>query len=399
MSTVPKIVVLGAGFAGLTLVARLNSLAAEGLADVTLVEKNASLSVGGLFQFALREEIAPELIPISYANGAALKCEHTRFLADEVVTVDVANKQVITRSETLAYDYLAITSGARYIPEIVPGLKEGAYHAGDLGDVLQLKEAIKRFKGGRVVMNIPRTPYKCPTVPQEYALIIETLIREMGEGIREKTDIVFVTEADGPFPMMGFFRERFAQFGINTVTFAPLSKVDVPARMLHFGVGRDGNTAEPMAYDLLVATFPLAAHEAFADLCDETGLVPSDPRSLKTQWDGVWAFGDCAGMRLSTGPLHPKAGAFAMCQAEALASNLTELVRTQGVQDAGAENLGIARCDAEVGNNEGASVSVNLMGGPSSQFELGPVGEGAVEAKLEWVRDCLRTWFKAEPPF
>jgi sulfide:quinone oxidoreductase len=399
MSTVPKIVVLGAGFAGLTLVSRLNSLAAEGLAEVTLIEKNASLSIGGLFQFVLRDEIAPELIPISYANGAALKCEHTRFLADEVVTVDVANKLVFTRSETLPYDYLAITSGAWYVPEIVPGLRESAYHVGDLGDVLQLKEALKRFKGGNVVMCIPRTPYKCPTVPQEYILILETLIREMSEGIRDKSQFVFVTEADGPFPMTGFFRERFEQFGIKSVTFAPLSKVDVRVRTLHFSEGRDGNTADPMSYDLLLATFPLAAHQAFADLCDETGLVPSDPRTLKTQWDGVWAFGDCAGMRLSTGPLHPKAGAFAMCQAQALASNLTELVRTQGAQDAGVENLGIGRCDAEVGNHEGTSVSVNLMGGPSSQFQLGPVNESAVEAKLDWIRDCLRTWFKAEPPF
>jgi len=249
------------------------------------------------------------------------------------------------------------------------------------------------------VMCIPRTPYKCPTVPQEYILILETLIREMDEGIRDKSQFVFVTEADGPFPMTGFFRERFEQFGIKSVTFAPLNKVDVRVRTLHFSEGRDGNTADPMSYDLLLATFPLAAHQAFADLCDETGLVPSDPRTLKTQWDGVWAFGDCAGMRLSTGPLHPKAGAFAMCQAQALASNLTELVRTQGAQDAGVENLGIGRCDAEVGNNEGVSVSVNLMGGPSSQFQLGPVNESAVEAKLDWIRDCLRTWFKAEPPF
>lgn len=399
MQAVPKIVVLGAGFAGLTLTTKLDALARDGLADITLVEKNTTLSVGGLFQFALRDEIAPELIPMSYKDGAALKCENSRFLNDEIVTVDTANKVVITRSGRLPYDYLAITTGARYTPELIPGLKEAAYHACELSDVLQLKQAIQRFKGGRVVMTIPRTPYKCPTVPQEYILITETMIREMHQGIREKSEFLFVTEADGPFPMGGFFRERFEKFGIKIVEFAPLSKVDVASRTLHFAEGRDGRQVEPMTYDMLISTFPLAAHTVFSNLCNDTGLIPSDPRTMKTEWDGVWAFGDCAGMKLASGPLHPKAGAFAMCQAEALASNLTELVKTSGASDAGAENLGIARCDAEVGNNEGASVSVNLMGGPTSQFALGPVSESAVEDKLEWVRDCLRGWFKDEPPF
>jgi len=97
--------------------------------------------------------------------------------------------------------------------------------------------------------------------------------------------------------------------------------------------------------------------------------------------------------------MHPKAGGFAVVQAEALAQNIEALVRSGGKSDAGAENLGISKCDAEVGNNEAATVSINLMGGPTMMSELGPVTEEAVEDKLQWVRDAVEVWFKKKPEF
>lgn len=397
MSKQAKIVVLGAGFAGLTLCTRLNALAESGLAQITLVERNPSLSVGGLFQFALQRLIDPATIAVSYEAGAALRCSSVRFLQDEVSDVDLDARKVGTRSGTLDFDYLVIATGARYAPEAVLGLEAASYNVCNLGDVLQLREAIEAFDGGTVVMSIPRTPYKSPTVPQEYLLVVETLLRE--RGVRERSRLVFATEADGPFPMTGFFNERFARFGIETLVYAPLREVDSRQRLLHFGTGRDGRETPPLRYDLLMASHPLAAHPVFLPLCDGTGLIASDPRTMKTGREGVWALGDCAAMRLASGPLHPKAGAFAMCQAEALARNIAAPVRSGGAHDDGAENLGIAQCDAEVGNREGASVSVNLMGGPKSRFELGPVSTTAVQDKLTWINQCLAQWFRQAGEF
>jgi NADH dehydrogenase FAD-containing subunit len=173
--------------------------------------------------------------------------------------------------------------------------------------------------------------------------------RERNADLRDRTRLVFATAADGPFPMTGFFNECFERFGIESLVYAPVRKVDNRNRRLIFGEGRDGRTVEPIHFDLLMAPFPLAAHRAFEPLCDDTGLIPSHPRTMKTQWDGVCALGDCNAMRLASDPLHPKAGAFAICQAQALAENIQALVRSHGRKDNGAENLAIAQCDAEVG--------------------------------------------------
>ena len=363
-TTKPNIVVLGAGFAGLTIATRLDAVAAAGEANVTLVESRPALSVGGLYQFVLKREVEARDVPMPYDGGASLRAKAVDFLADEVTYVDTAAREVRTRSHVLPYDYLAITAGARYVPERIPGLAECAYNIGDLDHVLQLRAALDRFGGGRILMSIPSLPYKCPTVPQEFILIVETIVGELDPAIRAKTEFVLTTEADGPFPMTGFFLKRFEERGIDCVIFAPIDHVDPATRTVHFGEGRDGRVVEPMQFDIMMATFPLAAPPAFANLCNETGMIPSDPRSLRTDCDGVWAMGDCAAMRLASGPLHPKAGAFAACQAEAAAANIAALVRSAGGADASAENLGIAACEAEVGNHEGVTVSVNLMGDP-----------------------------------
>jgi sulfide:quinone oxidoreductase len=399
MSVIPRIVVLGGGFAGLTLCTQLDALASEGLAQVTLVERTPSMSVGGLNQFVLRRQVHASDVPMRYSGGTELRCPSVRFLCDEVTDINVKEREVHTRSEVLDYDYLAIATGATYAPEVIPGLATSAYNICSLQDTLQLRDALDRFQGGRIVMSIPQLPYKCPPAPQEFILIVETLLREAGNGLREKTDLVFTTEAEGPFPLTTFFKKRFEDYGIRIVEFAPVKEVETNKKRLVFGTGRDGNCAEPMSFDLLMATFPLAAPSAFQSLCDASRLIPSDPRSMRTEWDGVWALGDCARMILTSGPMHPKAGGFAVVQAEALAENLEALVRSDSKSDAGAENLGISKCDAEVGNNEGAMVSVNLMGGPTSQFDLGPVTKEAVEDKLQWICDSLEVWFKKKPKF
>lgn len=399
MSEIPRIVVLGGGFAGLTLCTQLDALAAEGLAQVTLVERTPSMGVGALNQFVLKRQVHASDVPMKYGGGAALRCSNVRFLCDEVTEVNVKARWVRTRSETLNYDYLAIATGATFAPEVVPGLAASAYNICSLQDTLQFRDALDRFQGGRIVMSIPQFPYKCPPAPQEFILIVETLLREAGNGLREKTDLVFTTEADGPIPMTPFFKKRFEDYGIRIVEFAPVEEVKADKKMLVFGTGRDGNRAKPMSFDLLMAAFPLAAPSAFQNLCDASRLIPSDPRSMRTEWDGVWALGDCARMMLASGPMHPKAGGFAVVQAEALAQNIEALVRSGGKSDAGAENLGISKCDAEVGNNEAATVSINLMGGPTMMFELGPVTEEAVEDKLQWIRDSVEVWFKKKPEF
>lgn len=181
--------------------------------------------------------------------------------------------------------------------------------------------------------------------------------------------------------------------------FAPVKEVDAENKVITFGVGREGDTHDPLSYDIMLATYPLAAPAGLSNICNESRMIPSDPRSLKTQWDGVWALGDCASMKLASGPMHPKAGAFAVTQGLALADNLESLARNGSFPESPSENLGMGECEIEVGENMATKITVNLMGGPTSSFQMSEISEQAVLDKIQWVSDSLYTWFKERPAF
>src|SRR6266511_4447148 len=68
---------------------------------------------------------------------------------------------------TLPNDYLVIASGARLVPEQVPGMVEGANEFYSLEGAERLRKALWEFRGGRLLIGVAGIPYKCPPAPVE----------------------------------------------------------------------------------------------------------------------------------------------------------------------------------------------------------------------------------------
>ena len=169
-----RIVILGAGFAGLTLASELDDLARSGSADVTLIDRSDRFSMGFTMQWVLAGRRAPEEGARLYTS---LRTRHVRFVHDEVVGIDVGACVVRTKSRRLPYDRLVIALGAELAPDLVPGLADGAYDLYELSSVLQFKDAIERLESGVVAIVVPSVPFKCPPAPYEYALLVDDLLR------------------------------------------------------------------------------------------------------------------------------------------------------------------------------------------------------------------------------
>src|SRR3989337_2837480 len=114
-----QIVILGGGFAGLTLATELDRLAAEGKAEVTLVERNASFQMGFSMQWVLAGRRTPEQGQRSYSD---LRAPHVRFLPDQVASTDTNARTVHSKAHELKYDRLVVALGAELALELVPGL-------------------------------------------------------------------------------------------------------------------------------------------------------------------------------------------------------------------------------------------------------------------------------------
>jgi len=149
-----NVLVLGGGSGGLVAANKVKKLLGDRV-EVTLVDKNGHHEFMPAYPwvaFGMRE---PEQIRRPLAN---LERRGIRFLQATVEGLDPANNQVKTSAGTLAYDYLIVSLGAEAMPAPAP---EG-YAPWSMAGALELREALKGFKGGRVVVGVSSPYYPCP---------------------------------------------------------------------------------------------------------------------------------------------------------------------------------------------------------------------------------------------
>lgn len=121
----PRVVIVGAGFGGLQAARALRNVAVQ----VTVIDRNNH----HLFQPLLYQVATAVLSPAEICapiRSVLSKQKNVEVLMDEVTGVDVQEQRVLTREQSIPYDYLILATGARdsYFghnewAEFAPGLK------------------------------------------------------------------------------------------------------------------------------------------------------------------------------------------------------------------------------------------------------------------------------------
>lgn len=137
MERVPRVVIVGGGFAGMNAAKRLRGAPV----DVTVIDRNNY----HLFQPLLYQVATGTLSPANIAQpirSVLRRARNVRVLMDTVRQVDLAARKVIGSDLEVEYDYLILATGARHSyfgkPEweqFAPGLK-------DLPDALEIRRHI-----------------------------------------------------------------------------------------------------------------------------------------------------------------------------------------------------------------------------------------------------------------
>jgi hypothetical protein len=166
-----------------------------------------------------------------------------------------------------------------------------------LEDAVALRDALERFDGGRLVVNLVDLPIKCPVAPLEFAFLAEAWLRE--HGLRERTEVTYVTPLDGAFTkplaareLGGMFDERGHRTGgrLHAGTRRPRRRLLV------------SYDEREVPFDLLV-TVPLnmgAPFVARSGLGDELNHVKVDKHTfLAAGHDDIFALGDAANLPTS----------------------------------------------------------------------------------------------------
>jgi sulfide:quinone oxidoreductase len=240
---------------------------------------------------------------------------------------------------------------------------------------------LAEFPGGRVVVGVTSTPFKCPPAPSETALLVHDLLTE--RGLRDSSEIALVMPLGAPIPpspdATAALLEAFAERGIAWHPEQLITSVDGDRRVLVCASGTE------LPYDLFLA---VPVHRPPTVVLDSgmcvDGWIPVDPLTLETAFPGVYAVGDVT----SVGT--PKAGVFAEGQASVAAQQIAAAVRGQ---DATETYDGTGICYLEFGHDQVAKVEVTFLSGKAPHGDMEGPSSLLAEDKVAFGTSRIRRWF------
>ncbi|MGO8871225.1 MAG: NAD(P)/FAD-dependent oxidoreductase [Acidimicrobiales bacterium] len=372
-----KVLVLGAGFGGLELATRLSEELGDEI-DIDLIDQ----SEGFVFGFSKLDVMFGKAVPSSvFHSYSSLVKPGVRFTRTVIRSIDPGRKSVVTDAGRFDADVLVVALGADLDPSATPGLTEAGHEFYTVPGAFALRDVLEGFEGGRVIVGVTSTPFKCPPAPSETVLLLHDFLTK--RGIRDQSDIALVMPLGVPIPPSPNASEAllaaFAERGIDWHPGRLVMGLD-PVRNVALLNGGD-----ELPFDLFLG---VPVHKAPV-VVEESGLavdgwIPVDPRSLETTFPDVYAVGDVT----SVGT--PKAGVFSEGQASVVAESILSRVRTGSEPEA---YDGHGRCYIEFGDGMVATVDVTFLSGAAPVGDIeGPSYELAA-SKAEFGRSRIQRWF------
>jgi len=310
-----RLVILGHGTGGTIIAAKMRQNLPEREWEITVIDRDWQhhYQPGWLF------------IPFGvYKKEDCLKPKTkfvpsgVNFVLDEIEGVDPEKKEVKTKQFNFPYDFLVIATGCRIVPAEVEGLLDGwgkdVHNFYTLEGALALREKLKYFEKGRVVVNIAELPFKCPVAPLEFSFMADWFFDL--NGVRDHIEIELVTPLSAAFtkPVAAKVLGDICQEkNIKVTPNFQLAQVDAAKKVISSYGGQE------VPYDLLVSIPPNFGAQFIIDsgLGDPMGYMDTDHFTLKAKnYDAIYVIGDATNVPTS------KAGAVAHYEADVVADNL-----------------------------------------------------------------------------
>ena len=377
-----RIVILGAGFGGLELASLLSAEFGDD-AGVVLIDKSDGFIFGFSKLDVMFGRTTADHVFHRYANVVK---PGVRFVQAAVRSLDPVTRRVVTDSQTFEADILVVALGADLDPAATPGLAEGGHEFYTVAGAFALRDVLAQFPGGRVVVGVTSTPFKCPPAPSETALLVHDYLRERGRA--DASQVSLVMPMGVPIPPSPRASEvilaAFADRGIDWYPERLVRALDPDRKAALLSDGSE------LPYDLFLG---VPVHRAPAVVVESglavDGWIPVSPQTLETRYPGVYAVGDVT----SVGT--PKAGVFAEGQAAVVAAQISARLRGTATE-ATYDGRGI--CYLEVGRGMIAKVDVTFLSGRSPVGGLDGPSADLVADKTNFGSERSRRWFGRDWP-
>lgn len=361
-----KILILGAGTAGTMMANHLVKKINKKEWSITVVDQHEKHYYQPGFLF----------IPFDVYSEKDVVKEKKSFLPkgieyiqSPIHLIEAEKNEVILENQTsIPYDLLIIATGSDIVPDEIEGLEDGwkknIFDFYTFEGSTALRDHLRSWKGGDLVVHLAEMPIKCPVAPLEFVFLADWFFAK--QGIRKDVNITYVTPLESAFTKpraSDVLGDLFNKKNINLVPNFNVSHVESESNKL---VSLDG---KEVSYDLLVTIPPNMGDELIerSDLGDELNFVPTDKHTLQSKdHENIFVIGDATDIPAS------KAGSVAHFEAEILTENILSYINHKPLE---AKFDGHANCYIESGYNKAFLIDFNYEVEPvEGSFPLPGVG-------------------------
>ena len=381
MSDIPHVVILGGGFGGLSAANEIRNTMPSSEVKITVIDKKDWFMVGFAKLWIIN---GTRTFENSTGSLNELQKKEIDFIKDEIKSINLKNKNIETKSQTISFDFLIISMGAVLAPQKIPGLEENGYNLYDHNQLSEIHEKLQNIKSGKIAISIMGMPYKCPPAPYEASLLIDSMLRK--RGIRDSVEINFYSPAPITLPAAGpeVSKQILELVNSEKIIFHNSSKIkSVQDKKLIF----ENSEAD---FDLLLAIPPHIAPKVIYDsgLAKEPGFIPID-RDCKTPFENVFAVGDVTSLSVAENMAVPKAGIFAEGEGITVAQNIISKIQSK---EEAALFDGKGGCFIESGRDTASVIEVDMFTNEKPSTNLTESTSDNLSKKIEFEKERLSKW-------
>ncbi len=286
----PKIVVLGASFGGLTAALELKRLLGK-KADITVVSNEDRFVFLPSLPWLIMGWRKPEDITLKVDE--ILKPRGIDFVHEAAKQVDADSSKIITATKELPYDYLVVSTGPHLSFEEIPGLGPSK---GFTDCTFTLDHAVKTSQTWKRILETPgpvvvgsSQMVSCFGPSYELAFEMDAELRR--RKMRHKVPILYLT----PEPYLGhmgvgglgnskrFIEDEFAGRDIKPIVGQAIEEVTPGEIKL-----KDGNK---VPFKLAMIAPPFKGVSAVASLGNPRGFIPVDKNYRHTKYKNIFSVG------------------------------------------------------------------------------------------------------------
>ncbi len=291
------------------------------------------------------------------------------YIQKKIEQIFPEENKVQLEDETLQYDILIVATGCKIAPQETEGMKGENWHKNVFDfytyeGALALRNKLREWEGGKMVVHFTEMPIKCPVAPLEFVFLADSYFTK--KGMRDKVELTYVTPLGGAFTKpkaTAALGHLMKEKNINVVTDFNIESVDNDTnQIIDFGERK-------VDFDLLVTVPTNMGDEVIerSGMGDELNFVPTHNSTLQSiDHENVFVIGDATNVPAS------KAGSVAHFASETLTDNILLYIDGKPLKE---EFDGHANCFIETGKNKALLIDFNYEYEPlEGTFPIAGIG-------------------------